>query len=306
MIVRAHPSHQLVAGMAQLTGFAMKLRTFCLFALFWMLSPPMAAQEAVRSDLSPPRLMHAINYVPGLEVTQYWVSEKLDGVRGHWDGRRLRTRGGSVIAVPPWFTAGWPPTPMDGELWIGRGQFERVGAIVRSAPAGDPAWREVRFMVFDLPAHGGRFQARAASIRRLLDETGIAWLRPVAQFQVTDAGQLDARLRSIVAAGGEGLMLHHRDALYRAGRSDGLLKYKTYDDAEAIVVGHTVGKGKYAGMLGALIVERPDGLRFRLGSGLSDAQRSSPPPIGTRVTYRYNGLTVHGVPRFARFMRIRR
>ncbi len=283
----------------------MKLRVFCLLALLWMLSPQLTAQEGTRASHSPPRLMHAINYVPGLDVSEYWVSEKLDGVRGHWDGKRLRTRGGSDIAVPGWFTAGWPVVPMDGELWIGRSKFERVSAIVRSAPANDPAWREVRFMVFDLPDHGGRFQARAASIRRLLDETGIAWLRPVAQFRVADASVLDARLRAIVAAGGEGLMLHHRDALYRAGRSDGLLKYKTYDDAEARVVGHTAGKGKYAGMVGALIVERADRLRFRLGSGLSDAQRANPPPIGTLVTYRYNGLTVHGVPRFARFMRIR-
>lgn len=284
----------------------MTLRAFCLLALLWMLSPQLTAQEGTRASHSQPRLMHAISYVPGLDVAEYWVSEKFDGVRGHWDGRRLRTRTGSDIAVPGWFTAGWPVVPMDGELWIGRGKFERVSAIVRSAPASDTAWREVRFMVFDLPAHGGRFQARAASIRRLLDATGIAWLRPVAQFQVADASVLDARLRSIVAAGGEGLMLQHRDAIYRAGRSDGLLKYKTYDDAEARVVGHTVGKGKYAGMVGALIVERADGLRFRLGSGLSDAQRAQPPPIGTLVTYRYNGLTVHGVPRFARFMRIRR
>lgn len=284
----------------------MPLRAFCLLALLWMLPPALTAQESAGAHQSPPRLMHAISYVPGLDVAEYWVSEKLDGVRGHWDGRRLRTRTGAVIAVPGWFTEGWPVVPMDGELWIGRGQFERVSAIVRSAPASDPAWREVRFMVFDLPAHGGGFQARAAGIRRLLKQTAIAWLHPVAQFRVANASELDARLGSVVAAGGEGLMLHHRDARYLAGRSDGLLKYKTYEDAEARVVGHTVGKGKYAGMLGALIVERADGLRFRLGSGLSDAQRAHPPPIGTLVTYRYNGLTVHGVPRFARFMRIRR
>lgn len=283
----------------------MHLRAFWLLALL-SVSPVLLAQEPARADPAMPGLMHAISYVPGLDVSEYWVSEKLDGVRGHWDGRRLRTRSGSGIAVPAWFTAGWPPVPMDGELWVGRGRFEQVSATVRAAPAGDPAWREVRFMVFDLPAHGGRFQARVGSIRALLAATGIAWLRPVPQFRVADAALLDARLAAVVAAGGEGLMLHHRDARYRAGRSEGLLKYKTYDDAEAVVVGHTAGKGKYDGMLGALIVQRADGLRFRLGSGLSDAERADPPPLGAEVTYRYNGLTVHGVPRFARFMRVRR
>jgi DNA ligase-1 len=125
------------------------------------------------------------------------------------------------------------------------------------------------------------------------------------QFRVADPATLDARIKAVVATGGEGLMLHHRDAHYGAGRSDWLLKYKPYEDAEARVVGHTVGTGKYTGMLGALVVERADGLRFRLGSGFTDAQRADPPPLGAWVTYRHNGLTSNGVPRFARFVRIR-
>ncbi|MDQ3287244.1 MAG: DNA ligase [Pseudomonadota bacterium] len=282
----------------------MNLRVFWLFALLCV-APALPAQQAARADPEMPGLMHAISYVPGLDVSEYWISEKLDGVRGHWDGRRLRTRSGSDIAVPAWFTAGWPAVPMDGELWIGRGRFEQVSAMVRASPASDPAWHEVRFMVFDLPAHQGRFQGRVGSMRAMLSAAGIAWLRPVPQFRIADATLLDARLAAVVAAGGEGLMLHHRDARYRAGRSEGLLKYKMHDDAEAVVIGHTAGKGKYAGMLGALIVQRADGLQFRLGSGLSDAQRADPPPVGTQVTYRYNGLTVHGVPRFARLMRVR-
>lgn len=271
----------------------------CLFLLF---SPVPASWAA---DSAPLKLMLATSYVAGIEVGDYWVSEKLDGVRGHWDGRRLRTRSGLSVEPPAWFTANWPAVPMDGELWIARGRFEEVSTIVRAAPADEVAWRRVRFMVFDLPADGRRFEARVARLRILLDQTGITWLRPIPQFRVRDAGMLEARLKAVVAAGGEGLMLHHRDARYRVGRSEDLVKLKPFDDAEARVVGHTAGRGKYTGMLGALIVQRTDGLRFRLGSGLSDAQRARPPPIGAVVTYRYNGLTANGVPRFARFMRVR-
>ena len=110
----------------------------------------------------------------------------------------------------------------------------------------------------------------------------------------------------VVKQGGEGLMLHRGASHYRAERNDDLLKLKPYQDAEARVVGHLPGKGKYAGMLGALEVETAEGLRFRLGSGLSDAERRAPPPLGCRVTYRYNGINEKtGTPRFARFMRIR-
>ena len=253
----------------------------------------------------PPALMLAQDYRSGIAVQDYWVSEKLDGVRGRWDGRALWTRGGGRIATPDWFVAGWPQEPMDGELWIGRGRFDEVSAIVRAAQPGDAAWRQVRFMVFDLPAHPGGFEARLLRLRSLLAAAGVAWLQPVRQERLADHASLDARLQAVVAAGGEGLMLHHRHARYLAGRSDGLLKLKPWQDAEARVVGHTPGRGKYAGMTGALVVERPDGLRFRLGSGLDDAQRASPPPIGSHVTYRYNGLTGKGVPRFARFLRVR-
>lgn len=249
--------------------------------------------------------MLATVYEAGVEVADYWVSEKLDGVRGYWDGEILRTRGGQHVNSPAWFTVGWPKVPLDGELWIGRGRFDEVSGIVRAMASDDAAWRKVRFMVFDLPAHPGPFEVRLMSMRSVLGQAGVPWLQPIAQVRLKDSTELDVRLAEVIAAGGEGLMLHHREAYYRTGRSDHLLKYKPYQDAEARVVGHASGKGKYAGMLGALIVERPDGLRFRLGSGFTDAERADPPPLGSWVTYRYNGQTRNGVPRFARFLRIR-
>jgi DNA ligase-1 len=270
------------------------LLLLCLFC------PALPAAEP-----APPRLMLASSYEAGLDVGDYWVSEKLDGVRGRWDGRVLWTRGGHRIPAPAWFTERWPATAMDGELWLGRGRFDEASVLVRTAAPDDPLWREAAFMVFDLPRHGGRFEARVQAMRSMLGALDIPWLQPVAQFRVADAAALDARLEAVVAGGGEGLMLHHRDAFYGAGRSESLLKYKPYDDAEARVVGHTAGTGKYEGMLGALVVERADGLRFRLGSGLSDDERADPPPLGAWVTYRYNGLTSNGVPRFARFLRVR-
>ena len=101
-------------------------------------------------------------------------------------------------------------------------------------------------------------------------------------------------------------MLHRGSSLYQAVRNDDLLKLKLFDDAEASVVAHLAGKGKYAGKLGALAVVTPSGLHFELGSGFSDEARRNPPPIGSQVTYRYNGLNEKtGVPRFARFMRMR-
>jgi DNA ligase-1 len=272
-----------------------------LLALLMQLPAPLLAGEH-----PPPLLMLANNFHADIRLADYWVSEKLDGVRGYWDGEKLLTRGGEPIHAPQWFTAGWPHNPLDGELWVGRGRFSRAVSIVRQAQPDDAAWREVRFMLFDLPVHPGEFSERDAELGRVVAAIGQPWVQHVAQSKVNDFTKLQAMLARIVRQGGEGLMLHRGASHYRSERNDDLLKLKPYEDAEARVVGHLPGKGKYAGRLGALEVETAGGLRFKLGSGLSDTERRTPPPLGCWVTYRYNGINdKSGIPRFARFMRIR-
>jgi DNA ligase-1 len=139
----------------------------------------------------------------------------------------------------------------------------------------------------------------------VLTTLALPWVIPVTQFKVADQAALDRELRKIVAAGGEGLMLHRGSSAYRAERTGDLLKLKPYLDAEVRVVGYLRGNGKYRDMMGALQVERPDGLQFRLGTGFTDEQRRHPPPLGSWVTYSYRSLTAKGIPRFARFLRVR-
>lgn len=252
-----------------------------------------------------PALMLAGVYRPGVPLEAYWLSEKYDGLRAYWDGQRLLTRGGDTIAAPAWFTAGWPAESLDGELWAGRGHFEEALSTVRQQTPDDAAWRRIRFMVFDLPAHPEPFTERIAAYHGIVSRLDQPWVRAVPQERVASHAVLMARLDRMVKDGGEGLMLHRGDAPYRALRSDDLLKVKTHEDAEARVIAHLPGQGRHAGRLGALRVETPGGLRFRLGTGFTDAQRERPPAVGEWVTYRFRGLNASGVPRFASFVRVR-
>lgn len=247
----------------------------------------------------------ANSYRPGVDVQAYWVSEKYDGIRGYWDGQRLRSRQGLPIQAPAWFTAGWPAQAMDGELWAGRGQFAAVQSTVALGAADEVGWRNIRYMVFDLPEHPGQFVARQQALGRVVQGMQQPWVQHVAQWQVASHAELMAQLEQYSHAGAEGLMLRRANSPYRGGRSDDLLKLKTFEDAEAIVIAHLPGQGKYSGMTGALLVQMPNGQRFKLGSGLSDAERRQPPAIGSTVTYRYNGLHPSGLPRFARYWRQR-
>lgn len=262
------------------------------------LSSPSAAGEA-------PALMLANVYRPGLPLADYWLSEKYDGLRGYWNGRQLLTRGGDVVAAPAWFTAGWPAEPMDGELWVGRGRFEEALSTLRRQTPDEDAWRRVRFMVFDLPSRPGVFTERIKAYRALVRRINQPWVQAVPQERVASHAELMARLDRMVKDGGEGLMLHRGDSLYRAVRNDDLLKVKTHEDAEARVLQHLPGQGRHAGRMGALLVETPEGIRFKLGTGFTDAQREDPPKIGERLTYRFRGVNDSGVPRFASFVRLR-
>ena len=253
----------------------------------------------------PPAVLLAATWRGGVDVTRYLVSEKFDGVRGYWDGKTLWTRNGNEIHAPSWFIAALPPQPLDGELWMGRGRFEESSAAIRRATPDDSEWRQIRYQLFELPGGEGSFAERAARIRALVAQLNLPWLVAVEQFQLADEKALTKRLHHVIKAGGEGLMLHRADAPYVTGRSDVLLKVKLWHDAEAVVIAHLPGKGRNAGRLGALRVRAADGREFSLGTGFSDAQRQAPPPLGATVTYRYRELTANGLPRFARFWRVR-
>ncbi len=272
----------------------------------WLTSGALTAHP-LWADPPPaaPAMLLAEVYTTGVDVTRYWVSEKFDGVRAQWDGRVLRFRSGGHVPAPAWFTAAFPATPLDGELWIARGRFDALSGTVRRIDPVDAEWRQVRYLVFELPGAAGDFSARVEQMRSIVERAGVPWLQAVGQTRVTDRKALLQRLDSVMRQGGEGLMLHRADAPYRSGRSDVLLKLKPWLDAEALVVGYVPGKGKYRGMTGALLMEMADGTRFRIGSGLSDALRRRPPPLGTRITYRYQNLTKAGLPRFPRYLRVR-
>lgn len=273
-----------------------------LLSLGGVLHPRLPAYAA---EAAAPPVLLAQDFSDAIDPGAYLVSEKLDGVRALWDGNSLRFRSGRMIRAPDWFIAGLPAHPLDGELWMGRRNFDRLSAAVRRDSPRDAEWHQISYQVFEWPQAPGTFSERLAALQLSVARANLGRLQLVPQQRIASRQALHARLQQVVRAGGEGLMLHRADALWQTGRSDALLKLKPQHDAEARVVAHLPGKGKYLGMCGALLMESPDGQRFRLGSGMSDAQRRAPPPLGSVVTYRYRERTPAGLPRFASFLRVR-
>ncbi|MEH6358660.1 MAG: DNA ligase [Pseudomonadales bacterium] len=260
--------------------------------------------SAIASE--PPKIMQAKKYSAGVAVADYFVSEKLDGVRARWNGTQLISRNGNVFAVPAWFVSNFPQQVLDGELWLGRGKYQQTVSVVSRQQPHD-GWREVKFMVFDLPDIDSPqpFFERYAQMTALIDQSQSPYLEVVGQQRIANHSQLMRRLDDVVSAGGEGLMLHHKDSLYRQGRSAHLFKLKKFDDAEAIVIAYKAGKGKYRGMVGSLKLRMANGQEFYVGSGLTDDLRVAPPALGSVITYRHQGFTDKGLPRFPVYLRQR-
>jgi DNA ligase-1 len=257
-------------------------------------------QAAADEGKAPPILL-AHKWETDHDPTGWWMSEKLDGIRAYWDGRAFVSRLGNKFYAPDWFVADLPTDTLDGELWVGRKMFSETISIVRSGTGNDD-WEKVTYVVFDAPKTAGAFEERIAHVASVLKKSRAPHARSLEHVTCNGFDHLRAELSRVEALGGEGLMLRRPKSLYEVGRSSSLLKVKTFHDTEARVIGHAPGTGKHKGRLGALIVELPDGTRFNVGTGFSDAERENPPKVGAVITFRYQELTKDGVPRFPSFV----
>lgn len=261
------------------------------------------ADEEGDEKQGPPLLLAHV-WENDIDLAGWWMSEKLDGVRAYWNGKRFISRLGNEFHAPDWFVAGLPDTPLDGELWAERKAFQKTVSIVRRQDKSDH-WKQIRYVVFDAPAMTGPFEERLAFLADCVAGVGSEFVLSHEQRPCRNLEHLRAELARIEALGGEGLMLRQPGSKYEAGRSTTLLKVKNFHDADGVVVDHVTGKGRHKGRLGAVVVKMPDGTQFSVGTGFSDKQRETPPPIGSTITYRYQELSTGGVPRFPSFVRHR-
>ncbi|MCK6591983.1 MAG: DNA ligase [Polyangiaceae bacterium] len=263
-----------------------------------------SSSSKAKADQDGPPILLANPWDNDQDLTGWWMSEKLDGVRAYWDGKAFLSRLGNRYYAPDWFTKNLPDFPLDGELWGGRKKFQRTVSIVRRQDQSD-LWKEIAFLVFDAPARDEPFEDRLELCRRALDERRPDYAKFHEHQACKGLGHLREELARVEALGGEGLMLRKPGSRYEVGRSSTLLKVKSFFDAEALVVDHLPGTGKHEGRLGALLTELADGTRFSIGTGFSDKERKSPPKLGSVVTFRYQELSDGGVPRFPSYVGVR-
>jgi DNA ligase-1 len=270
-------------------------------------------------------VMLAHSYTGQIDPTGWWFSEKYDGVRALWTGDRLIFgRNGTPIAAPQFFLDYLPENiPLDGELYIRRDYFNETSGFVRKKTPIDQEWKQIRFMVFDLPTT--EFMPYEKRLRRL-KKTG---LKPpieiVEPILIESQEHLKRMHQDLISKGAEGSMIRAPRSPYQNTRSHYLLKVKEQRDEDAIVIGWEVGHNRNHDRLGALQIKwnnpeeiqdkysieyLPD-MEFKVGAGFKDTDRchigdaSEVYPVGTLVKVAFNGLQKSGKPRYPMFKGIR-
>ena len=287
------------------------------------------------SDL---KFMLAKEYIKGKhDVTGWYMSEKFDGYRACYshEDKQFYSRQNKKFNAPEWYLLAMPPRLVDGELWVGRDRFQEMGAVRKKVPL-DEEWMNITFQVYDLPNHPGTFEERLKELNKIVRLTRARWkeqrkqlpypmnkldcpLVCAKQVKVENDKQMDIIYRNIIKDKGEGIMLKSPDSPYEGKRSNHLLKYKPAFDAEAIIIDHRKGEGKYSGLLGAFVckplinhdtyssIDENDDHVFSI-SGMDDEVRKNykkTHPVGTIISYEHSGKTDKGKPRFGRYTRVR-
>lgn len=253
---------------------------------------------------SKPELLLLEKYDSNMSVNGWLMSEKLDGVRAYWNGEKLLSRGGKEFHPPKWFIKDFPPFAIDGELWSKRGDFENISSITsQKTPHKD--WKNLTYNIFEVPNQQGGLLKRLNVLKNYLAKHPNAYIKIIPQVTCKDKSHLQKFYHEIIEQGGEGVVLRNGDASYIAKRTKEALKLKPFEDAECKVVGYKKGTGKYSEVIGSLICQLQNGNMLHIGSGLSDKQRANPPKIGTIITFKYQGFTKNGIPRFPVFLHVR-
>ncbi len=277
------------------------LNFFCMLLICFV--SVTSVSDSAESTNKIPEIEVATKWNPDSDIRGWWMSEKLDGVRGYWTGTNMISRSGRKIALPDWFTKKLPPFPLDGELWTKRGDFSTISSIIRRQKPHN-GWQDVTYCIFEVPDAQGVFHERLNKAKAWFKARTPSHVIIIKQVRCRDQDHLLAELKKIDAVGGEGLILRQPNRPYKPGRSE-MLKVKTFYNMEAVVIDHNPGRGKHEGRLGSLLVELSNGIRFSLGTGFTDQERENPPPVGSTVIFKYKEFNKSGVPRFAFFLQIK-
>ncbi len=258
-------------------------------------------------SLNALNLQKAKTYSEQYDIKGWLMSEKLDGIRAYWDGKKMLSKNGNIIHTPSWFIKDFPKFKLDGELWTKRGDFENIQSIVLDKNPSKH-WKNITYNIFELPGEKGDFFKRLEKINSWQKLNNNKYIKIIEQIECKNKKHLDKYLGKMITLNAEGVMIKNPNLEYFVGRSSNILKVKKFLDKEAKVIGinyHKDSKGLNI-KFKSLVLKLENNIVFNLGNGFTKKERTDHPKIGDIVTFKYYSLTKFGKPKFASFLRVRK
>ena len=219
----------------------------------------------------------------------FYVEVKADGLRcaAIYDGESVTflSRAGKPFETMGFIEKdviaflGGRPGMLDGEL-MGDNFNETVSGVKRDQE--NELTRKVRLVVYDhltfdewsSKSCSRKRKERIETIEQMYTDAGtLNHIEVIEHYLVNSMEEARAKFNEFRARGEEGAMLKDPENVYEFKRSRTISKMKPSETMDLEIIGFEEGSGKYAGMLGALVVDYK-GKSCRIGTGFKDKDRA--------------------------------
>ncbi|MBQ7155507.1 MAG: hypothetical protein IJR85_08155 [Synergistaceae bacterium] len=247
------------------------------------------------------QLANTYNPAKNYKVAHWYATPKFDGVRAvfipehGFFTRNNKPLSGleSMASVLEGICRERGLSFVDGELVVAGGSFQASQSAILAAE--HDAKSSIEYHVF---AVGGDFKDTQAMLEAVPDRPEARIFRVNSEVIPNTFEAVEEACRKFTAQGYEGVVLRHPEVPYYEGRSNHLLKFKFFKEADLRIIGVQQGEGRLAGTLGSLEVEGEIGrckVRANVGTGLTDEDRQilsrDAHLVGKVLTVKYQAIT---------------
>lgn len=234
---------------------------------------------------------YPIDKYPVNDGTEFWLTQKLNGVRATFYNGKLIARSGTPYEgidhiINEVENSSMSDYVLDGELTLkdkglltDNEAFRMATGILNSDDVNKTAICYTVFDIipksdFDSDTPSVPYKARREMLNAFAEGVkpdGCLRILPVL-YCGTDQSKINELLERMIAEDKEGLMLN-TDVPYKRTRHKGILKIKRFYTMDLKIIGCEEGTGRLEGVLGAFILEYKDNI-VKVGSGFTDEQRT--------------------------------